>query len=59
MCINLVAPDVNACTPDMKISERYRFDWLSHYSWFSSFAAKWVMGVKGELGSSPLLGYGR
>ena len=29
------------------------FDWSSHYSWFSSFADKWVMGVKGVHGSVP------
>ena len=29
------------------------FDWSSHYSWFSAFADKWVMGVKGSKGSAP------
>ena len=29
------------------------FDWSSSYSWFSAFADKWVMGVKGVKGAAP------
>ena len=35
------------------IVTRFSFDWSTHYSWFSSFADKWVMGVKGVYGASP------
>ena len=35
------------------IVTRFSFDWSRHYSWFSSFADKWVMGVKGVYGASP------
>ena len=35
------------------IVPRFSFDWSRHYSWFSSFAYKWVMGVKGVYGASP------
>ena len=30
-----------------------RFDWSSGYSWFSLFANKRVLGVKGMAGTSP------
>ena len=30
-----------------------RFDWSTHYFWFSSFADKWVMGFQGVAGAAP------
>ena len=35
------------------ISVPLSFDWARHHSWFSSFAAKWVLGVKGIHGAGP------
>ena len=35
------------------ISLPLSFDWARHHSWFSSFAAKWVLGVKGIHGAGP------
>ena len=35
------------------ISVALSFNWSRHYSWFSSFADKWVVGVRGLQGSSP------
>ena len=36
------------------IGKQLSFDWSRNYSWFSSFATKWVLGVKGIQGSSPM-----
>ena len=36
------------------IDKRLSFDWSRNYSWFSSFATKWVLGVTGIQGSSPM-----
>ena len=33
------------------VSLPLRFDWARHHSWLSSFAAKWVMGVRGIHGA--------
>ena len=35
------------------IHVRTSFDWSRHYSWFSSFTDKWVLGIKGVHGSPP------
>ena len=35
------------------ISLPLSFDWARHHSWFSSFAAKWVLGVKGIHRAGP------
>ena len=35
------------------IAKSVSFDWPNNYSWFSSFADKWSLGVKGMAGSSP------
>ena len=35
------------------IAKSVSFDWPNNYSWFSSFADKWSLGIKGMAGSSP------
>ena len=44
------------CTPVMHTPYiPLSFDWARHHSWFSSFAAKWVLGVKAIHGAGPFL----